>query len=85
MSLELFDFPPIWFVFDAHSLWYCISFIPVAYFSRHLCTAVFGYFLGSVQIEDLVIANGERLDDQPPVKFDKNFCKVDSINSKKSR
>jgi hypothetical protein len=30
MSFELFDFPPVWGIFDAHSIWHLIT-IPVAY------------------------------------------------------
>jgi hypothetical protein len=28
MSLELFDFSPFWFVFDAHSLWHAATVVP---------------------------------------------------------
>ncbi|VDD79261.1 unnamed protein product [Mesocestoides corti] len=33
-SLEFFDFPPIWWLFDAHSLWHAATiFVPFAMFS----------------------------------------------------
>eukprot|EP00794_Sanderia_malayensis_P003046 gene3047-3508_t len=31
LSLELLDFPPIWWIFDAHSLWH-LATIPLSYF-----------------------------------------------------
>lgn len=31
MSLEIFDFPPIFGLFDAHSLWHLVTIIPIYY------------------------------------------------------
>ncbi|CAH6722044.1 protein Per1p [[Candida] jaroonii] len=31
MSLEIFDFPPIWDLIDAHSLWHLVTIIPVVF------------------------------------------------------
>lgn len=43
MSLEIFDFPPFWFVFDAHSLWH-LATVPISYlFYKFHCNDIKEY------------------------------------------
>ncbi|KAJ3091817.1 Post-GPI attachment to proteins factor 3 [Quaeritorhiza haematococci] len=51
MSLELLDFPPIWFVFDAHSLWHAAT-VPVVF--------IFYDFLVSDSLHEMRLKKGKQ-------------------------
>jgi hypothetical protein len=66
MSLELLDFPPIWRVFDAHSLWHMVT-IPIV--RMHWDFAIEDSIYEVIQIN----ARSERQKVKCPTGF-ANFC-----------